>query len=718
MKTRIKKALALVLGMTLLLAMIPGTTAAGENDLRQAVANHTLALSQVEWKLDARIARLNHPVAKTDAMHEVGVLPTTYFEYNRSHVANVGVVMENTSASYERFCSQIVDGSIPADPESTYYGMNADAFLVDVVSRVSTTPITGVKQAMTSGALVPLVKGVNTDASSSEDAMKGVDVGSISPASGDLNIGDLFIAWDDNAKQAEAPKLSVLVVTDVDVMGYVTVTYPAFEQPTYYFTCDRCGAKSTEGPTSAILTKHIVSTASKFTSFATHKSVAPGSNCSGTFVSNGASTWHTSRVTMDQLFGKDEAGIPGGGKCYVPYTIAAYDGGKVAEPEVKVTTDATVANIVAGFEADISSNYRIVRVDAVLSQPGQADKVYTNYPEWTDWNYHYQNDALNLALTESDAGQYTLKLNVHTGPFTDPAKLTAPVVEAYTLDMALKEPSMDLSASAASVNQGELVYINVDALEDGISKAELTVKYDPAYFALDEETFTQANAYASFEYKAEGQLTVRYDGDAVSIGSTLARVPFRAKRTGDVFVDAKDTGAFVAGEAWIAKNGASQLEPVRAGGEQLHVGLGLNAVIYTDYAAGKDLLLVPIEGQVADVFYNGQTLTDVSRANYIIDGMDFTAVYAIVGENFDLSKVSITTKTSGAAAVRPGLLFYNGDITDCGVVDIHDVQAAADIINGKLPLEGNMIGWLRADMDRSGKLDINDVKALMALIKG
>ncbi len=711
------KFLAVLLSAVLVLGMIPATSAAGESDLRQAVANHTLAVSKVEWKLAARIARLNHPVAKTDAMHEVGVLPTTYFEYTRSHVANLGVVMENTSASYERFCSQIVNGTIPADPESTYYGMNADAFLVDVVSRVSTVPITGVKQAMTSGALVPLVEGVKFDASSSADAMKGVNTGSLSPASGDLNIGDIFIAWDDNAKAAEAPKLSVMVVTDVDVMGYVTVTYPAFEQPTYYFTCDRCGTKSTEGPTSAILTKHIVSTASKFTSFAAHKSVDPASNCPGTFVSDGASTWHTSRVTLDQLF-STEARIAGGGLCYVPFTIAAYDAGKVADPEVKVTTDATAANVMAGFEAHIDSNYRIVRVDAVLSQPGRSDKVFTNYTQWTDWSYDYQNDALDLALSESDAGQYTLKLNVHTGPLTDPDKLSAPVVEAYTLDMALKEPSMALTASAASVNQGELVYISVDALEDGISKAELTVKYDADLFQPDEAAFAQDNSNATLECRDGGQLSVRYNGKAVSTGSALMRIPFRAKRTGDVSVAAKDTQPFVAGEARIAKNGASQMEPVRAGGEQLYVGLGLNAVIYTDYAAGKDLLLIPIEGQVADVTYGGQKLTDVSRANYIIDGMDFTAVYAIVGDSFDVSRVTIVPKTSGSAAVRPGLLYYNGDINDCGVTDIRDVQTIADIINGKLPLEGNMVGWLRADMDRSGKLDINDVKALMAQIKG
>jgi len=514
---RLRTTVAAFLSLVLLVGLlpIPAATAAGSAELRQAVANHTMALSQVEWKLDARIARLNHSVEKTTAMHEVGVLPTTYFEFTRSHVANVGVVMENTSASFERFCSQIVDGSIPAAEASTYYGMNADAFLVDVVSRVSTTPITGVKQAINSGVLVPLLDGVNAAASSSVEAMEGVNLNGISPAGGDLNIGDIFIAWDDNAPMPEAPKLSVLVVTDVDVMGYVTVTYPAFEQPTYYFTCDRCGAKSTEGPTSAILTKHIVSTSSKFSSFATHKGVYPESNCPGTFVSNGASTWHTSRVTMNQLFGVGDEGIAGGGKCYVPYTLAVYKADEVADPEVKVTTDATVGNIVAGFEAHIDSNYRIVRVDAVLSQPGSPDKVFTNYPEWTDWSYDYHNDALNLALSESDAGQYTLTLKVHSGPFTDPAKITAPVIEAYTLDMALKEPSMELSASAASIYQGELVYINVEAQEDGIDRAELTMKYDPAYFTLDEQAFAQTNADAAFEHKATDQITVRYQGDVV-----------------------------------------------------------------------------------------------------------------------------------------------------------------------------------------------------------
>lgn len=715
---KLKKTLAGLLGAALLLAMIPITTsAAGESDLRQAVANHTLALSQVEWKLDARIARLNHPVTKTDAMHAVGVLPTTYFEYTRSHVANVGVVMENTSASYERFCSQIVDGSIPATADSTYYGMNADAFLVDVVSRVSTTPITGVKQAMTSGALVPLVQGADLSAPTSAQAMKGVSVAGVSPAGGNLNVGDIFIAWDDNAKQGEEPVLSVLVVTDVDVMGYATVTYPAFEQPTYYFTCDKCGTKSTEGPTSAILTKHIVSDSAKFSSFAKHKSVYPGSNCNGTFVSNGASTWHTSRVTMDQLFSTEER-IAGGGLCYVPFTLASYEGGKVADPQVKVTTEATVGNIAAGFEANVESNYRIVRVDAVLSQPGSPDKVFTNYPEWTDWSYTYKNDALNLALAESDAGDYTLTLKVHSGPFTDPAKTVAPVVEAYTLNMSLKEPSIQLKADAASVYQGNLVYIDVETMEDGISKAELVLNYDPTYFTPDEQAFAQSNSGASLERKGEGQVVIRYSGDALSTGASVARVPFRAARPGDVFVDAKNVQPFAVGDAKVAKNGSSEMEAVRAGGEQVRVGLGFNAALFPNYAAGKTLMLVTVEGEVADVTYNGQALTDVSRANYILEGKDYTAVYATVGDSFDLSKVSITTKTSGAAAVRPGLLYYNGDINDCGVTDVLDVQALAEIINGKLPLEGNLKGWLRADMDRNGKLDMNDVTALLEQIMG
>lgn len=714
---KLKKTLATLLGAVMLLAMIPATHAAGEGELRQAVANHTLAMSQVEWKLDARIARLNHPVTKTDAMHAVGVLPTTYFEFTRSHVANVGVVMENQSASYERFCSQIVDGSIPATADSTYYGMNADAFLVDVVSRVSTTPITGVKQAMTSGALVPLVKGVDLSAPTSAQAMKGVSVAGVSPAGGNLNVGDIFIAWDDNAKQGEEPVLSVLVVTGVDVMGYVTVTYPAFEQPTYYFTCDKCGAKSTEGPTSAILTKHIVSDSAKFSSFAAHKSVYPGSNCNGTFVSNGASTWHTSRVTMDQLFSTEER-IPGGGLCYVPFTLAAYEADQVAETQVRVTTDATVGNIAAGFEANVESNYRIVRVDAVLSQPGSPDKVFTNYPEWTDWSYTYKNDALDLALAESDAGDYTLKLKVHSGPFTDPAKTAAPVVEAYTLNMSLKEPSIQLKADAASVYQGNLVYIDVEALEDGISKAELTMEYDPDYFTPDAQAFAQANPGATLETKGAGQLLVGYQGDPVSTGSTIVRVPFRGMRTGDVFVDAKNVQPFAVGDAKVAKNGSSEMEAVRAGGEQVRVGLGFNAALFPNYAAGMTLMLVTVEGEVADVTYNGQALTDVSRANYILEGKDYTAVYAAVGDSFDLSKVSITTKTSGATAVRPGLLYYNGDINDCGVTDVLDVQALAEIINGKLPLEGNLKGWLRADMDRNGKLDMNDVTALLEQIMG
>jgi len=717
---RIKKALALVLGAALLLALVPAAGAAGAKELRQAVVNQAKTIASVEWKLDARIARLNHSAEKTAAMHEVGVLPTTYFEFSRTHIPNVGVVMENISASYERFCSQLVDGSLPAAAGSIYYGMNQDAFLVDVVSRVSPTPITGVKQAVASDALTALLPGVDPAAASSAEAVNGADFAALTNAYSKLNLGDLLIAWNDNAKQGEQPKLSVMVVTGLEDynVGQLTVTYPAFEQPTYYFTCDRCGAKSVEGPTSAILTKHIVSVSSRFSRFATHKEVDATASCGGTWIPNGASTWHTSEVSFEQLFGEGGVSVPGGGVCYVPYTLAAYGQDAPVEAQVKVTTDATVANIVAGFEAHIESNYRIVRVDAVLSQPGSEDKVFANYPEWTDWSYDYQNDALDLALAESDSGQYTLTLNVHTGPKTDPEMKESPVVKAYTLDLALNEPSLEIVAGATSIYQGQNVNIAVRSLEADVTEAELTMEYDPVYFAFDAEASRRANPNAVFATEVAGVVSVRCEDLAVGMGDTVAELSFRANRTGDISVDAKDIQPFAVGEAWIAKGGATQLDPVRVGGEQVRIGLDLNAAVYEDYAAGKDLLLVALLKTPAKVSYNGKVLTDVSPANYRFDGEAFTTVYGIVGENFDLSKITIEPYDSTAANVLPGLLYYNGDVNDCGVVDINDAQTIADIIGGKMPLEGNMIKWLRADMDRSGRIDTADIKALLQQIKG
>ncbi len=267
LKHPIRKLLAALLGVAMLTALLPAASAAKPDDLRHAVAAQAKAIASAQWKSEARIQRLNHSDYKKQAMHNTGALPISYFEYSRQPIPYVGIIMDETSASYEQFLAQLTeDGFLPEDPYATHYGMNADAFLVDVVSRVSPTPISGVKEALSTGAVTPLLSGVDLTASSSKLAV--TDRQALINAYGKLTEGDLLIAWDDNAELNVDPTLHVMVVSSVDVDGSINITYPAFAQPTYHFTCGKCGAKSSEGPTSAVLAKHMVSKNYQFDSFA------------------------------------------------------------------------------------------------------------------------------------------------------------------------------------------------------------------------------------------------------------------------------------------------------------------------------------------------------------------------------------------------------------------------------------------------------------------
>ena len=58
------------------------------------------------------------------------------------------------------------------------------------------------------------------------------------------------------------------------------------------------------------------------------------------------------------------------------------------------------------------------------------------------------------------------------------------------------------------------------------------------------------------------------------------------------------------------------------------------------------------------------------------------------------------------------------DVNGSGALDISDLQTAANIMNGKLPLTGNEAKWLLADADRNGKVDDRDLAVLWAKLAG
>lgn len=694
----------------MLTALLPAASAAKPDDLRHVVAAQAKAIAGAEWKSEARIQRTNHSDYKKTAMHNAGALPTTYFEYSRQPIPYQGIIMDETSASYEQFLAQLTeDGFLPEDPYATHYGMNADAFLVDVVSRVSPTPINSVKQAISSGAVPPLLSGVDLTASSSKLAAS--DTKALVNAYGKLTTGDLLIAWDDNAEQNVEPAKHVLVVSGVEVDGTIYITYPAWAQATFHFTCDKCGAKSTEGPTSAVLAKHMVSKNYQFDSFATHSAVVPSSGCSGTWRPDGGSTWRTERMSLEKLSGA--ADFEGGGDCYIPFTLPVYTDGA---PEVKVTfdTQTTKDTLVAGLSGTITSNYRIVQVDAILSTDGKPDQVFTHYPDYDAWTYEFSDDALNRAMVASSTGNCTVKLNVHSGPVYDSATLVDPVTTVFDVSVFLSDPSFTLSTTVKTAHQGQSVPVSIVPAEEGITATKMEMTYDRDTYYFDMAKTRSANKNITFTENADGSVGISYSGAALTKGSPMATLYFAPHRTGDFPISADKTGIFAVRSAWKDTASTPNMIPTRVGGEAVSFNIGYNLKVYENYAGGKSMIIFGSEATPVKATYGDQKMVEVTLANYQLDGMGFTHLYAIVVDEVDLDQVTAEKIESSVANVWPGLLYYDCDVNRNGSVDIADAQAAANIMAGRMPLEGNQEKWLVADTDANGKVDADDILAILA----
>lgn len=727
MKHPIRNVLATLLTIAMLTALFPApaTHAAAADDLRSVVANQATALAAIEWKLWKRNYGYNYEKAKISSMHNAGLFPASYYEYKRMYIPYIGAILDENSASYEQILNQLDDdGYLPTKPDFSYYGMNPDAFLVDVVSRVSPTKITGVKQAITSGALTSLLSGVNASAQNSQDAAKAVASWlqswktKLRSAYGNLHAGDLLIAWDDSApylnqieNTSPAPKLHVMVVTDVNVSGSISVTFPAYNHPTYYFTCDTCGVSSSE-TTYTVAPKHVESTPNyDFLRYKSHSEVDTSSTCSGTFQPDGGTVWRTRTITASELLDK----VPEGGTCYIPYTLPVYTNGA---PAVNVTLDTstTQANLLAGFSGTITSNYRITQVDAVLTTDGAPDQTFTHYPAYDAWSYEFVDNTLNQALA-SITGSCTLTLNVHSGPIANPATMADPVTQVFSVSTLLGEPSFEMTSDVDLVHQGQSVRVGIAAVENDITYARMNVSYDRDTYAFDLAKTQRSNGNAvTFSQSADGSVYVEYNGPALTGNAILANLYFTPYRTGSMPISADQTDPFAAYSVWKAT--AEDPDPVatRFGSDPVALGIGYNLKVYSNYAAGKSLLLLATEGTPVNATYNGQKMLEVTNAHYDLDGEIFTHQYAIVVDraDLDLGLVSATPVSSTSAIVLPYLLDYDYDVNRSGGVDIRDAQAAANIISGRMPLEGNLEKWLVADTDASGKIDSADIVAILA----
>jgi len=749
MKNRASKFLALALGLVLVVSMLPAVSA-NNDQLRNVVLTQTQKIMDLTYTIDTRIARadISGDAERFAAYHEGGILPIAYFEYNRIKFPIKGVMMESNGGSYEAIEDSInkdfnklteghtvdVNGKVPKvgdipgfnpanqpdESAAPYLGFDMNSFLVDIVSRVSADVPTTVKEALKHESMVALLDGANLSAATSKAAI--TDATAAKAAYGKMGKGDILLAWNDNAVAAEAAKIHVMVVKEVSGNN-VTVMYPAYSQPVYTFRCDGCGALDYEGPTSAATPDHITSNSYyRFKNLHTHKELDSTTSCKGRWQCVTGTTWRTETVTMDDLLGQGAGKVPYASEGYLPYTLAAYTNGSPAV-SVKGTTTDTAATITGGFNAKVTSNYRIIGFEAVLTNANGHVQRFPSFANgYKNWEYDYSDPALDLALMESTKGQYKLELFVQAGPADNSGNVGKAL--AMSMEFGLEGAALKLECNKTGVPQGGTATVSLVAQKAGMTAIKTVMSYEYKLFDFDMEASKKASPNVTFVDNGAEGIAIRYAGPATKENTVPVKMYFTAKRTGDRAVKAENVTPFKMLElsvATAANATDAQLLPDRADG-MATTTVGFNTLLHKNYVGDNDLLLVFFSDNDVELYkttelpmlYDGKLMQEVTQAHYPLDGVPWLMCFGYIGPDLDPMKLSVDE--SEKPTISPEIVYWaeaNLDVNESGFTDISDAQMIANIYNGKLPLEGNVVKWLRADVNRDGKVDVQDRNELL-----
>ena len=716
MKKSTSKLLALLLSVVMILAMLPTVSANGDA-LREAVVKQTQDIMGVEYTLGTRIKRTDVTGDKFTAYTEAGVRPATLFEWSRAQTPLKGMPPSSAAATLELFKSQLNMASSKTDGiahiGANKHGFSLHSFLTDVISRVSPSAPTSFQEALTHESLVALLPGADLKAADSKAAI--TDTAAAKAAYGKLAAGDILLAWDNDANVGTASTADADVQAPIHAMvvkeisgDQVTVMYPAFSQPLWYFQCTECELIDIDGPTSSAPKYTKANASYTYQGVKTHKETHPDQSCTGSWKAMYGTTWRTETVSYDALLGEGSTKIPYGcNAAYLPYTLAVYGNGAPAA-DVKVSTSVDSNNIVSGFSAKVTSNYRIVGFDTVLtSETGTVQHFESVIPDWKAWSWDYSNPDLDIALMECKTGKYNLTLRVKTGN---------DYVDAYSFDFALAGASVRISTDKTVVTQGTDVTATLTTMKEGFTGVKSSVSYDAKRFSFDAKK--SAGNGLTFADDGNGLVTVRYDGPALASGATIAKLVFTAASGGGYPVTSGVTPIKIMSLATSTTPGATdaQLVADRAEGAGM-VSLGFTAVVHEDYADGKDLIVVFLKDDSlvkktqAPLLYDGKSMFEITTSNYNIKGDRFFCIFGYITEDAD---PALVTKDTSSGAKMCTEIKYTNDVNQSTVVDINDAQTIANIYNGKLPLEGNEARWLLADINRDGKADIKDCIELMS----
>ena len=202
---------------------------------------------------------------------------------------------------------------------------------------------------------------------------------------------------------------------------------------------------------------------------------------------------------------------------------------------------------------------------------------------------------------------------------------------------------------------------------------------------------------------------------SVSRDATVAQLVYSPIRTGD-WSTAEGITPFVISNVLVSRQAdGSKMVASRASGSGLVVEIGTNTQIFRNYVPGYDLIvafmctseMINQKGiTTLNIAYDGKPMYDVSGSMYNADGFRGKRAYAYIAPNIDVSKIAPGTEECPVVT-------YSNNVNQAGDVDIADVQTIANIRAGRVPLAGNEVKWLLADIDRSGIVDNADQLALM-----
>lgn len=716
LKVPFRKILALGLCVVLASALLPAASATKVTgaELRSAAVAQAQAIATVPWTSEGRIAKANVIDERLAAFHAGGILPTTYFEFVRLQFPFRGVMVESNNGSLETFMAQFdpeatkVEGFNHIPSRAVFSGMDVNGFIADVISRVSpNAQVTTLKQALTDSSLEALLPGANLSAASSKSAIGSANV---KAAYDKMGPGDLLLAWDNNSVTGEGgqPRIHAMVVQSVDTANdTATVIYPNYALLLWTLECDQCGTKDTVGPTSSALPDHVNSVNYAFGSFKKHSDTYPNSGCSGTWKPVYATGWTTGTVSFAELA---DTGVTYGSVGYLPYTLDVYSA--PVEPKVTLSTTATAESLVGGFSGTITSNYRIASVEAVLTPKGGESLSFVSNNTDDAFSMNYNDASLSKTLMECQPGNYELEVLVRLGN-TNPSDSAFPAISIFKQSFTVNPASFHMACNKTAAEQGEPFTLSITALENGITAMRADVVSDDANYIFDLAASKAASPKATFTQKGN-VVTVEYRDAALALGDVAANLVYAPVRLGG-WAYSEGITPFMISNVSCSKQANGSMISTRASGSGIVVDIGLNSQVFHNYVPGYDLLLLYMDVpeminltgiSTLTMAYDGKPMYDVTTAHYNINNQRWKRAYAAIVPNADVSKVALGTETCP-------IVTYSNNINMVGGLDIADLQLLSSIRNGRLPLEGNELKWLLADIDRNGVVDIADHDALV-----